>query len=68
MENIFKNIPITKKSKTILFLDIDNTLLHPRNIYIYFNDGVNKAMYTPEEYNEINPTREQKKNFDFSDF
>jgi hypothetical protein len=68
MINFFKNIPLMKKSKNILFLDIDNTLLTPNNIYIYYNDGKTKIAYTPDEYNKINPNINEKHFFDFSDF
>lgn len=54
--------------KNIFFLDIDNTLLHPKNIFIYYNkDNIHKA-YTPEEYKKLNVKLEDKKYFDYTDF
>jgi hypothetical protein len=52
----------------LFLLDIDNTLLIPRNIHIYYDDGIVRRKYTPEEYAEINVNEENKKFFDYSDF
>ena len=52
----------------LLLLDIDNTLLIPRNIFIYYNNGRMKKKYTPEEYALIEVDRSNKKYFDYSDF
>ncbi len=51
----------------ILFLDIDNTLLIPDNIYIYLK-GYKKIRYTPQQYNKLDLTNDQKKHYDFCDF
>ncbi len=52
----------------ILFLDIDNTLLIPQNIYIYYEKDDIKIKYNPEEYAKLNVTKENKKYYDYSDF
>lgn len=56
--------------KNILFLDIDNTLLHPQNIFIYKRDkkGNICIKYTPQEYTKLNINLEDKKYYDYSDF
>ena len=53
--------------RRILFLDIDNTLLIPDNIYIYLK-GYKKIKYTPHQYNKLNLKNEEKIHYDFCDF
>lgn len=55
------------KLRKILFLDIDNTLLIPDNVYIYLK-GYRKIRYTPQQYNNLNLTTDQKIHYDFCDF
>ena len=54
--------------KNILFLDIDNTLLVPQNIFIYYNNGNISEKYTPEEYTHLHIKYEDKQYYDYSDF
>jgi hypothetical protein len=73
MINILKIIQINilnkmNIGKNIIFLDIDNTLLVPQNIYIYYKRGEIKKTYTPEEYAALNVKTEDKKWYDYSDF
>lgn len=57
-----------RKMNNLFLLDIDNTLLIPKNIFIYYHkDGVDKK-YTPEEYAKIDVTKDEKKYFDYNDF
>ena len=52
----------------LFLLDIDNTLLVPQNIFIYYHkDGVHKK-YSPDEYAKIDVTVDEKKYYDYSDF
>ena len=66
MINILKHLhlSITSFQNNIIFLDIDNTLLIPQNIFIYSNN----ISYTPEEYAKLNIKQEDKINYDYSDF
>ena len=67
---LFKNIKSISQRTTnnLLFLDIDNTLLVPQNIFIYYEkDGI-KERLTPEEYAVRNITKENKKYYDYKDF
>jgi len=60
---------LSQKSKNnIFFLDIDNTLLIPQNIYIYYEKDDIRIKYNPEEYAKLNVTKENKKYYDYSDF
>ena len=52
----------------LLFLDIDNTLLVPQNIYIYYEKDDLKLKLTPEEYAKLDVTRDQKKYYNYTDF
>jgi len=55
-------------NNNIIFLDIDNTLLEPQNIYIYYErNGINQT-FTPEEYAKLDVRVEDKKYYDYSDF
>lgn len=55
-------------SNNIIFLDIDNTLLVPQNLYIYYSrNGINQT-FTPEEYAKLDIRVEDKKYYDYSDF
>ena len=74
MLKVFKKLSLTlisnlvADSASILFLDIDDTLLKAQNIFIYYSkDGVNKT-YTPEEYATLNVQYDDKKYYDYSDF
>ena len=59
----------SKKSQNNIFLlDIDNTLLIPQNIYIYYEKDDIKIKYNPEEYAKLNVTTENKKYYDYCDF
>jgi len=52
----------------IILLDIDNTLLIPQNIFIYYSkDGVEKKL-TPEDYADIIVTMDDKKYYDYVEF
>ena len=68
--SILKNIKsISKNTKRNIFLlDIDNTLLIPQNIYIYYQKDDISYKYNPEEYAFLNVTKENKKYYDYSDF
>lgn len=52
----------------ILFLDIDDTLLIPQNIYIYYQKDDKNIKYTPHEYSLINVSKEDKKYYNYVDF
>ena len=74
MLNVLKKISLTfisafvTSGTSILFLDIDDTLLKAQNIFIYYSkDGINKS-YTPEEYAGLNVQYTDKKYYDYSDF
>ena len=74
--NLFSILFVMKHLKTIsqkshnniLFLDIDNTLLIPQNIYIYYEKDDIKMRYNPEEYAKLNVTNENKKYYNYRDF
>jgi len=52
----------------LLLLDIDNTLLIPQNIFIYYRkDGIDKKL-TPEEYAGIIVSVDDKKYYDYIEF
>ena len=57
-----------KSQNNILFLDIDNTLLVPQNIFIYYEKDDIRMKYTPEEYAKLDVTKEQKIYYNYSDF
>ncbi len=65
---IMNNLNIQNDKNNILFLDIDNTLLIPQNIYIYYEKDDIKIKYNPEEYAKLNVTTENKQHYDYSDF
>ena len=52
----------------ILFLDIDNTLLIPQNIYIYYQNGDIFHKFTPEEYAKLDIDINEKKYFNYHEF
>lgn len=55
-------------NNNIIFLDIDNTLLEPQNIYIYYKRNDINQTFTPEEYAKLDVKIEDKKYYDYSDF
>ena len=57
-----------KGQKNLFLLDIDNTLLIPQNIYIYYKKDDIKIKHNPEQYAALNVTKENKKYYDYSDF
>jgi hypothetical protein len=54
--------------KNILFLDIDNTLLIPQNIFIYYKKDNIYKKYTPQEYTKLEVHIKDKKYFDYHEF
>ena len=70
---IYENFLLTEAvGKSLLLLDIDKTLVEPKNIYIYRNhpsdDG--EVALTPEEFakDPLAKKKENKKYYDFRDF
>lgn len=59
-----------KNNKGILFLDIDDTLLKAKNIFIYrsADHPSGPAKLTPEQYAKEMVTAETKQYYDYSDF
>jgi hypothetical protein len=54
--------------KNILFLDIDNTLLIPQNIFIYYKKDNICKKYTSREYTNLETNIKNKKYFDYHEF
>lgn len=56
--------------KNLLLLDIDETLVSPKNIYIYYKNPKTgeETKLTPEEYAKKTVTPEDKKNYDYREF
>ena len=52
----------------LFLLDIDNTLLEPQNIFIYYKNESVEKIYTPGEYAELDVTDDTKKYYDYKDF
>ena len=59
---------ISKTQKNLLLIDIDNTLLIPQNIFIYYKKDDISITYSPEEYAKLDVANDQKKYFDYRDF
>jgi hypothetical protein len=65
---IFKYIDNIENMSKILYLDIDNTLLQPNNIFIYYRNGDIELKYTPDEYAKIDVSIDEKQYYDYGDF
>ena len=63
MINLLQNF-----NNSIFLLDIDNTLLEPQNLHIYYEKEEIKYKYSPEEYALIDITAEEKRYYNYSDF
>jgi hypothetical protein len=68
-EAIFEFLLFEEKGKSLLLLDIDETLLKPRNIYVYRKLPTDKkeVRLTPEEYAK-DPNSVDKKNKKYYDY
>jgi hypothetical protein len=59
---------IEGKEKNLLLLDIDDTIVKAKNIYIYKKTDKGEIALTPEQYAKEPITPETSKNYDFRDF
>jgi len=67
---LYEEVNAPKNGKGILFVDIDDTLLKPQNIFIYRKLPTDKeeVKLTPSEYAKEKVTPETKKYYDYREF